>query len=589
MFSPTQIRQTITVILMVFVILAGAVLPVAAESQPNQNRTTDDANLTPPGNDNFANAQLLFGASGTANGSTASGTHEGGEPVHAFNRGGASVWYKYVAPSAGIVNFNTTNSNFDTLMAVYKGTSLSDAKLVAANDDTIALYSFVNVGANAGDTFYIAIDGFYGSGSFASGNVVLNYGMSNVAANDNFANAELLDGASGKLITTSNVGASREAGEPIMFGNAGGRSLWYKWVAPAGALRSYTFTFEGTKVDGNQAATILCGIYTGTALNNLTFKIFNNRTGLNEMTVTPTPGETLYLSVDGTNFGGAAELETITLNYGITKSTKMADFDRDNRADIAVFRPSTGTWYSIDSVTDTLRSAQFGANGDIPVLADQGFDGKPDYSVYRPSTGTWYVSHSEGYSTAFAWGLPGDIPLVYHSQFYRFPAVYRPSTGWWYQYNAVNGYSDQWGAPGDRVAYADYMGFGIDNMVAFRPSTGTWYINYGGLNFISVRFGLSGDIPVMADYDGDGKSDIAVFRPSNATWYILRSSDNSVFGAQWGLSNDIPQPADYDGDGKADIAVFRSGTWYIRQSSNNGFRAVQFGQAGDIPVTTPTS
>lgn len=582
-------QRAITLALLVMIFTSNLVASTQAASPSD----AAEFNLvtTAPANDNFANAQLLSGNSGSVSGTTGAATKEVNEPNHARNRGGASVWYKYVAPSGGLITFDTTNSNFDTLMAVYTGANLSNAKLIAANDDSIATYSLVTVGANAGDIFYIAIDGFYssGAGSFASGNVVFNYAVSNVAANDNFANAQLLDGASGKLITTSNVGASREAGEPIMFGNPGGRSLWYKWVAPAGAVRSYTFTFEGTTVNGNAPATVLCGVYTGTALNNLNFKVFNNRTGINEMTVTPAPGDTLYISVDGTNIGGNAELETITLNYGVTQSTKMTDFDRDGRADITVFRPSTGIWYTIDSVTDNLRSTQFGASGDIPLLAELGFDGKPDYSVYRPGTGVWSVKVSDGTLQSFVWGTTGDIPMIYRSEFYRFPSVYRPSTGWWYEYNGANGYATPWGTSGDRVMYADHLGHGIDNYVAFRPSTGTWYINYGGLNFISIRFGLNGDVPVMADYDGDGRSDVAVFRPSTGTWYVLRTSDNSIFAAQWGLAGDIPQPADYDGDGKADIAVFRNGNWYIRQSSNNSFRQFQFGQAGDIPVTTPTS
>jgi hypothetical protein len=590
MFNPKLIDRSSTAILVALILITGSALPASAASEPVPE-SPSDTNLTAPANDDFANALSLPGHSGSVTGTTTNATHEAAEPPHARNRGGASVWYKYVAQSAGIITFDTTNSNFDTTMAVYKGSNMINARVVGANDDTLGTASSVKVGANAGDTFYIAIDGYYnsGTGSFASGNLSLNYTFANVAANDNFANAQLLEPLFGKLITTSNVGASREPGEPIMFGNQGGRSLWYKWVAPAVSGRSYTFTFEGKTVGSNVAGTLVCGIYTGTALNNLTEKMVNNRTGVNEMTVTPTPGQTFYISVDGSFNGVSADLDSITLNYGITKAIKMADFDRDGRADITVFRPSTGTWYTIDSITDNLRSAQFGANGDLPVLMDFGFDGKPDYAVFRPGTGVWYVNDTESGVRGFAWGTAGDIPMAFHTQYDRWQAVYRPGTGGWYIYNGGDGYSFQFGAVGDRAALADSLGLGFDNLVVFRPSTGTWYISYLNVDFTSVQFGQSGDVPVMADYDGDGKADVAVFRPSTSTWYILRSSDKGVVAAQWGLAGDIPQPADYDGDGKADIAVFRSGNWYIRQSSNNAFRQVQFGQAGDIPVTTPTS
>ena len=53
-----------------------------------------------PPNDAFANAQLLTGGTGTVAGTTAYATKETGEPNHAANSGGRSVWYRFTARRA---------------------------------------------------------------------------------------------------------------------------------------------------------------------------------------------------------------------------------------------------------------------------------------------------------------------------------------------------------------------------------------------------------------------------------------------------------------------------------------------------------
>lgn len=60
-------------------------------------------------------------------------------------------------------------------------------------------------------------------------------------------------------------------------------------------------------------------------------------------------------------------------------------------ADLAIWRPSTGTWWVLGGTGSQQTSQGWGTNGDIPVPGDYDGDGKTDFCVFRPSNGTWYV------------------------------------------------------------------------------------------------------------------------------------------------------------------------------------------------------
>jgi hypothetical protein len=130
----------------------------------------------PPPNDAFANRIPLSGSSVTTTGSNDNATKEPGEPPHAGNTGGKSVWWTWTATSSGPVRVATTGSAFDTTLAIYTGTSVNALTLIAADDDSGGWpASAVTFTATAGASYQIAVDGFddgFGAGA-ASGNISL--------------------------------------------------------------------------------------------------------------------------------------------------------------------------------------------------------------------------------------------------------------------------------------------------------------------------------------------------------------------------------------------------------------------------------
>lgn len=126
-----------------------------------------------PPNDNFGAAQKLEGDSGSVSGTNVDATREPGEPNHAGNSGGHSVWYSWSQFSFnGPVTVDTSGSSFDTLLAVYTGSSVRALAAVASNDDAaFDRTSSVTFTMTAGTNYYIAVDGANG----ATGNIKLNW------------------------------------------------------------------------------------------------------------------------------------------------------------------------------------------------------------------------------------------------------------------------------------------------------------------------------------------------------------------------------------------------------------------------------
>jgi hypothetical protein len=185
---------------------------------------------------------------------------------------------------------------------------------------------------------------------------------------------------------------------------------------------------------------------------------------------------TFYWLTSSTGYSYASAGSKQWGNQGRGDRPFTGDFDGDRAADLAVWRPTDGTWYWLTSTTgfDYARAGnkQWGNHsfGDLPLLGDIDGDDRSDVTVWRGSTGTWHwLTSTSGFDYA--------------------------SAG-----------SKQWGnqSQGDLPRLGDLDGDGKDDLTVWRESTGTWFWLTSSSQFNSAasmgkQFGNQsfGDVPMM--------------------------------------------------------------------------------------------
>ena len=171
-------------------------------------------------------------------------TTESGEPTNSDCLSGSTVqktvWFTFVAPSAGLITINTDIGASGTPGA------LTDTELILYKDDdgwtptacasgggtTIANNAVLNAtGLEAGTTYYIQV--------FGKGGAEGTFGIEVKILNDNFSNATVLTvGTPSEQTAYSNVGATVESGE--IYANGSGcpnlsgyaKTVWFRFAAP---------------------------------------------------------------------------------------------------------------------------------------------------------------------------------------------------------------------------------------------------------------------------------------------------------------------------------------------------------------------
>jgi len=261
------------------------------------NTTTRGAFLNvffPVLNDDIADALPLSGITVSTSGSNVGATFESGETEHNSefpDTGGSSIWYRWQAPLDIVTTVSTDGSNFDTVMSIYTGTTVTGLSFIAGDDDSDGPGSFssASFAATAGTTYHIVVDGFNGEG----GNISLALSPSAASNTNTLANAQVISGALGVATTYSNS-ATAEVSEPNHAGQSAVRSIWFDWTAPSSG--NFIFSTDGSAFD-----TVLA-VYTGQSISALIEVAANDNHGLvstSQVSFAAIAGTSYKIAVDG--------------------------------------------------------------------------------------------------------------------------------------------------------------------------------------------------------------------------------------------------------------------------------------------------
>jgi subtilisin-like proprotein convertase family protein len=258
--------------------------------------------------------------------------------------------------------------------------------------------------------------------------------VADVGSGGDWANTDIVldDCASRSMRNVSSIGAGRYRPQNETISDTP-----FTAPAPAGPYGNGLFDFNWVSPNGTWSLYVVDDLagFSGT-INSWNLKIFSQPAsasfpagGINPVTCSKPDYDgdgradiAVYRPQTGTWFisgsgsGGALFLQ---IGWGAPASTGAGDvdvpgdYDGDGQTDVAVYRQSTGVWFVRQTFTGSLLQVSFGAPsstglGDTPVPADYDGDGADDIAVYRSTTGQWFIRSSAGFGPSVTnWGFPG--------------------------------------------------------------------------------------------------------------------------------------------------------------------------------------
>ncbi len=253
---------------------------------------------TLPANDAFASATTITTLPTQLTATTSAATRETGESSStscgSLDR---TVWYRYPATSTGNITVSTIGSNFDTVLSVYTGSSVSALTSILCNDQIDKTdQSRLTFQAVSGTTYYIQVGSYNTFGTPSGGSLIIQFTAETPPANDAFSAATVISSLPASY-SIATAGANMETGEPAPTncGASIGHSVWFRYQP--------TTTTSMSISTAKSPFNTITNIYTGSTLNALTLFTCGSRTNSNtdraQVNARLEGGTTYYVQIGG--------------------------------------------------------------------------------------------------------------------------------------------------------------------------------------------------------------------------------------------------------------------------------------------------
>lgn len=281
--------------------------------------------MAAPANDDFLNATLISGESGTITGTNAEATNQ------AYDGDRKPVWYKWVAPFTGKISFDTlsTGAAIDSHIIVYR--DAYGSVVMAENDDysSTNYRSYVKLNVILGATYYIGVGSYRGTAI----NFTLKWQIPPAPAagqpvNDSYIDPLVLPGTSGMVSSTTHGNIDDETLDE--------GAVWFLYTPAANG--TVTFTLSAT--NGGSFWTV--DAWKGESYKSAYWQPANSYNDTGSQVVVTYPAQVALPMHIGVVMSNAAQGDfTIAWEFnlpepdadsGLTYSTVVSDYDLMYRA-----------------------------------------------------------------------------------------------------------------------------------------------------------------------------------------------------------------------------------------------------------------